>query len=255
MNPMKKTDSVLGLSVKLFVILFFLLFLFVKPFLLSVLGFVFPGETELVYPRYGLPAMLLQHLLMVVVSSTAAAVMGILVGIFATSRAGREFMPLIQDFTSFTQTFPPAAVLALAVPLLGFGYEPTIAALFFYSLLPIVKNTISGIDGIDPDVIESARGMGMNRLQLLWYIKIPLSMNVIMAGIRTSVILNIGTATIGAVAGAGGLGAPIISGLIRDNPSFVLQGALASALLAIITDWSLQWMEKRFFFLTNVFKP
>jgi len=234
-----------GIFIKATILIFFLLFLFVKPLQIAVLGLFFPNESELIYPRYGLPVMLFQHLVVVIISSTAATITGVFLGIFATRKSGKEFLPIIQDFTSFTQTFPPAAVLALAVPLLGFGYEPTIAALFLYSLLPIVKNSISGIQAINVSIMESARGIGMNRFQILFYVEIPLAFPVIMAGIRTSVIINIGTATIGAVAGAGGLGAPIISGLIRDNQAFVLQGAIATALFALIMDWILQEVEKR----------
>ena len=240
-----KVSKKSGILTKTAIIAFFILFVFFPPFQKAVLHFFFPEEGSLIYPRYGLPVMFFQHLLVVIISSSAATAIAVLLGIFATREAGKEFLPIIQDFTSFTQTFPPAAVLALAVPILGFGYEPTIAALFFFSLLPVVKNTISGIQSINPTIIESARGMGMNRLQLLTYIELPLSVSVIMAGIRTSVIINIGTATIGAVAGAGGLGAPIISGLIRDNQSYVLQGAIATALFALTTDWALQWAESK----------
>jgi osmoprotectant transport system permease protein len=139
------------------------------------------------------------------------------------------------------------AILALAVPFIGFGFKPTIAALFLYSILPVVRNTISGIEAVPPSLIEAAFGMGMTRLQILFKVEIPLAMKVIMAGIRMSVVMNIGTATLGAIVGAGGLGVPIISGLVRQNPAFVLEGALTVCLLAVITDRLIAGIEESSF--------
>ncbi|MGB3223079.1 MAG: ABC transporter permease, partial [Desulforhopalus sp.] len=163
-----------------------------------------------------------------------------------TRTYGREFLPALNNLVSIGQTFPPLAVLALAVPAVGFGAKPTIIALFLYGLLPIVRNTISGLQAVDPAIREAATGMGMSELQALWKVEMPLSFHVIMAGIKTSVIINIGTATIGATIGAGGLGAPIITGLASDNPAFILQGSIIAALFAIIVDALLEMIERIF---------
>ncbi len=151
---------------------------------------------------------------------------------------------IVGDLSSLGQTIPPVAVLALAVPVLGFGFEPTVVALVLYSILPVIRNTIAGIESVSPDLLEAARGIGMTRMQILREVSLPLALPVIMAGIRISIVVNIGTATIGAVVGAGGLGSIIISGLVRENPAFVLQGAVCAALFALLVDFLLAQTEK-----------
>ena len=143
--------------------------------------------------------------------------------------------------------FPPVAILALAVPFLGFGFKPALLALFLYSLLPIIRNTLAGIESVPQEIVEAAFGIGMTRLQILTKIELPLSFRVIMAGVRTSVVINVGTATIGAVVGAGGLGVPIISGLVRENPAFLIEGGITSAFLAIVLDRILAKTEENLF--------
>ncbi len=146
--------------------------------------------------------------------------------------------------TSFGQTFPPVAVLAISAPLLGFGLRPAILALFLYGLLPIVHNTISGLTEVPAQVLDAAAGVGMSPSQRLFRVEIPLASPVIIAGVRTSVVINIGTAVIGAVIGAGGLGSPIIAGLVENNPAFIIEGALPAAMLAILADQALAGFEK-----------
>ncbi|MFO8063647.1 MAG: ABC transporter permease, partial [Spirochaetia bacterium] len=136
---------------------------------------------------------------------------------------------------------------ALAVPALGFGFKPTVAALFIYSILPVLNNTISGMEGIPRHLTDASRGIGMTRLQILFLSEFPLAARVIAAGVRTSVIINVGTATVGAVIGAGGLGVVIIGGLVRDNVAFVFSGAMTAALLALIIDWLFSRLETLFF--------
>lgn len=208
-----------------------------------ILRLLFPGESEHIYPRIPLSVMLSEHLVLIGISSGLAVSVGLLLGIFVTRPAGRDFMEIVSDVSSLSQTIPPVAVLALAVPFLGFGARPTIVALFLYSILPVIRNTISGINTVPRPVKAAARGMGMRPWQILYKVELPLAIGVIMAGIRISVVINVGTATIGAVVGAGGLGTPIISGLVRDNPSFVMQGAIASGLLALIADGFLGRLE------------
>ena len=200
------------------------------------LRFLFPGADQVIYPRADLLTLLGEHLGLVVVSSLLAILIGVPLGTVVTRSWGRSFLDIVDDLTSLGQTIPPVAVLALAVPLLGFGFTPTVVALFLYSILPIVRNTIGGLDAVPKELIEAARGMGMTPTQCLFKVEFPLAMRVIMAGIRISVVINVGTATVGAVIGAGGLGAPIIAGLVRQNPAFVLEGAIAGGILAILAD-------------------
>lgn len=209
----------------------------------SFLRLLFPGEEQVVYPRADLTTLLGEHMLLVLVSALLALAIGVPLGTAVTRSWGRPFLDLVDDLTSLGQTIPPVAVLALAVPLLGFGFMPTVVALFLYSILPIVRNTISGLNGVPAGVVEAARGMGMTATQCLFQVEFPLAIRVIMAGARISVVINVGTATIGAVIGAGGLGAPIIAGLVQQNPAFVLEGAIAGGILAILADQVLARVE------------
>ncbi len=219
--------------------------LFIPGILDPVLRFLFPGAGEWVFPRASLLSLAAMHLLISLTAGATAAVIGITLGIAATRPAGRAFLPLIRDASSLAQTLPPAAVLALAIPFLGFGFEPVLLALVLYSVLPVLNNTLTGLETLPEPVLEAARGMGMSRLQVLMRVELPLALPVIGTGIRTSVVINVGTATIGALAGAGGLGSPIVAGLIRDNPAWVFQGAMASALLALMLNALLKAAEKR----------
>jgi len=200
------------------------------------MSLLFPGTDTPVYPRAD-PAWLVgQHLLLVGVSSVLAVAVGLGAGILVTRPRGLSFLPAAERLAAIVQTFPPAAVLALSVPALGFGFSPTIAALFLYSVLPIVRNTLEGLRLVSADAVEAARGMGMTPAQVLARVELPLAMPVILAGIRTSVIVNVGTATIGATIGAGGLGAPIVSGLVNQNPAFLMEGTLIVGVLALTID-------------------
>ena len=207
---------------------------------------VLPDLQQYLYPRFGLWQLIWQHVVMVFISSTLSVLVGVGLGMLATRRVGRDFLPALNGLVSIGQTFPPVAVLVLAVPVLGFGAGPTIAALFLYGLLPIVRNTISGLESVKPEVREAATGMGMSEVQTLRWVEMPLSFPVIMAGVKTSVIINIGTATIGATIGAGGLGAPIVTGLASDNIAYILQGSVIAALFAIIVDTLLEMVERIF---------
>jgi osmoprotectant transport system permease protein len=199
-----------------------------------LLSALFPGQQAL-YPG-SLMSFTGVHVQLVAASSGLAIAVGVLSGILLTRRRGRPFLPLVSDVVSLGQTFPPVAVIALTFPALGFGFAPSLVALFLYGLLPIVRNTVAGLDGVSPEVIEASRGMGMSPIGILTRIELPLAARVIMAGVRTSVVINVGTATIAAAIGVGDLGAPIIGGLATLNSSFVLEGALAAAGLAILID-------------------
>lgn len=210
------------------------------------LRLLFPGETTVLHPRASLLILVWEHIQLVAISSGITIIVGIPLGIWVTRPGGRDFLPIVTDITSFGQTFPPVAVLALAVPVLGFGMMPTIVALFLYGLLPVVRNTIGGLRAVSPQLIDAACGTGMSPMQTLLRVELPLSLPVILAGVRISVIINIGTAMLGAVIGAGGLGSPIVAGLVRDNLAFVIEGALPAALLAILADQFLTNIEGHF---------
>ena len=156
----------------------------------------------------------------------------------------KKIADFIIGITSVFQTVPSLAILALLIPLVGIGRKPAIIALTIYALLPILRNTYTGIIGIDPIYMLASRAMGMNKLQQLLKIQFPLAMPVIMAGIRTSAVLIIGTATLASLVGAGGLGKLILLGLDRNNNYLILLGAVPSALLAILFDYIFKKMEK-----------
>jgi len=235
---LKKIFTILGLII--------LTALFFSPVLMEKsLSFLFPSLADVLYPRATILQMAGEHLLLVSVSSVFAVFSGLLAGILVTRTWGRDFLPMIQDLSSLVQTFPPVAVLALTVPLVGFGFTPAVIALVLYSILPVLNNTIAGLNSISEDILDAARGMGMSGNQVLYKIELPIAAPVILGGIRTSVIINVGTATLGSIVGAGGLGAPIVSGLVRNNNAFVFQGAFATAVLALTIDRIFAWMEKK----------
>ncbi|MFC6661355.1 ABC transporter permease [Deinococcus multiflagellatus] len=143
---------------------------------------------------------------------------------------------LTEALVGLGQTVPTFAILALAVPALGFGWAPTLLGLVLYGLGPVVGQAILGLQGVSPGVLDAARGMGMSGAQRLWRVELPLAAPVLLSGLRTSVVYNVGTATVGAALGAGGLGEPIIGGLSQQNTALVLAGALPAALLALTLD-------------------
>ncbi|MBN1193558.1 MAG: ABC transporter permease, partial [Coriobacteriia bacterium] len=190
-----------------------------------------------------LATFVLQHLALVGTSSVLTIAVGVPLGIWVTRRSGAEFRSLVVAGTDLGQTFPPVAVLALAMPVLGFGFWPTIMALFIYGLFPVVSATIAGIEAVPRSVVEAGVGMGMSSSQVLMRAELPLASRVIVSGIRTSVAINIGTATVGAAIGTGGLGVPIIGGLAVQNMAYVLEGAIPAALLAVLADSILAQVE------------
>ncbi|MBM3463207.1 MAG: ABC transporter permease, partial [Armatimonadetes bacterium] len=136
------------------------------------------------------------------------------------------------------------ALLAFMIPYLGLGAKPAIAALFLYALLPVLRNTYTGIRGVDPALVEVGLGMGLRARQILTLVEIPLAMPVIMAGIRTAAVISIGTATLAAWIGAGGLGDPIVTGLTRNDVPTILTGAIPAAVLAVVVDLALGGLER-----------
>ncbi len=142
------------------------------------------------------------------------------------------------------QTIPSLALLAMMIPILGLGVLPAVVALFLYSLLPIIRNTLTGIASVDPLLREVALGMGLTPWQRLKKVEIPLALPTILAGIKTAAIISIGTATLAAFVGAGGLGEPIVTGLNLNDNHLILQGAIPAAMLAITTEFLFEWLER-----------
>jgi osmoprotectant transport system permease protein len=203
-----------------------------------------PDPSLALYPTGTPMEFVLAHIELVLVSSGLTILIGLPLGIFATRPSGAQFRELISAAVDLGQTFPPVAVLALALPILGFGFTPTIAALVLYGLFPVVSGTIAGIESVPSAVLDAARGMGMGPRQILLRVELPLAAHLILGGIRTSVIINIGTATVGAAVGADGLGVPIIGGLVgTQNVAYVLEGAIPAAILAILADSFLGQLE------------
>lgn len=146
--------------------------------------------------------------------------------------------------TGLMQTIPSIALLALMIPLFGIGFLPAVIALFLYSLLPIVRNTVTALTTLDPTLLEVSRALGMTARQRLWRVYLPLSLPSILAGIRTSAVISIGTATLAAFIGAGGLGVPIVTGLSLNNVDLILAGAIPAAMLAIVTELLFEALER-----------
>lgn len=173
----------------------------------------------------------LEHLRLVAISLVAAVSIGLPLGIVAarSPRLGRLALALI----SVVQTIPSLAMFVFLIPLLGIGSAPAIVALGLYSLLPIVRNTITGLTTIDPALRESAEALGLPWAVRLWRIELPLAARTLVAGVSTAAVINVGTATLGALIGAGGYGQPIITGIRLDDVGLILEGAIPAALLAL----------------------
>jgi osmoprotectant transport system permease protein len=206
---------------------------------------MFPALDRPLYLQDSFAALLGSHLAIVAASSALSLIVGVAAGVFVTRAAGREFRPLVETLVAIGQTVPPVAVLAIAVPLIGFGAWPALIALALYGLLPIVRATIAGLESVPRGVVEVADGLGLRRGQRLLRIELPLAAPVLLAGVRSSVIINIGTAAIASTVGAKTLGSPIIVGLSGFNTAYVIQGALVVGLLAIVVDLAFDRVGRR----------
>jgi osmoprotectant transport system permease protein len=183
--------------------------------------------------------LVLQHLAIVFVSAGLTIAFGLPLGVWVTRESGCDFRDIVSASVDFGQVFPPIAVLAIMLPILGIGLWPAVVALFLYGLFPVVSGTVAGLEAVSPAVLDSARGMGMGKWRILFTVELPLALNVIVAGVRTSVIYNVGTATVAAATGAGGLGLPIFTGISTQNTGYILTGALAVSALALVLDGAL----------------
>lgn len=198
-----------------------------------------------IYDQGNLLTLALAQLGTVCVAAAASTLVGVGLGILVTRDSGAQFLPLSRTLVNIGQTFPPVAVLAVTVPLVGFGEKPTLIALFAYGLLPIFENTITGLKTCPPGVLEAASGMGMSPWQRLSQVELPLALPLILEGIRLSLVINVGTATIGSTVAAKGLGEVIIAGLLSNNTAFILQGGLVTGLMAILLYDALAALERR----------
>jgi len=182
------------------------------------------------------------HLFLVAVSLTAAILIAVPLGVVAAKlpRAGQAILAIV----GIIQTIPSLALLVFMIPLLGIGDAPAIVALFFYSLLPIVRNTYTGLHDIPPSLRESAAALGLPGGARLWRVELPMASRAILAGIKTSAVINVGTATLGALIGAGGYGQPIFTGIRLDNIGLILEGAVPAALLALLVQGLFEVFER-----------
>ncbi len=188
-----------------------------------------------------------EHLWLVFISTLVAVAIGIPTGILLTRR--KSLRSPVLGIANVMQTIPSLALFGFLIPLRfigGIGARTAIVALVLYSLLPIIRNTVTGILGVDPNVREAAVAMGMTGRQVLWQVELPLAMSVIITGVRVALVIAIGVATIAAAVGAGGLGVFIFRGIRQFDDNLLLAGAVPAALLALAADFGLGLLENRF---------
>jgi osmoprotectant transport system permease protein len=191
-------------------------------------------------------ALTVEHVVLVAVAVVAAALLGVPLGLWATRSA--RLRPTLLGVVGVVQTIPSLALFGFLIPLPfvgGIGKSSAIVALILYALLPIVRNTVVGVLGIDAAILESAVAMGMTDRQRLVIVELPLASRTILAGIRIATVTTIGTATIAAAIGAGGLGVFIFRGIASVDSRQILAGAVPAALLAILSEAGLSWLERR----------
>ncbi|MFC6348476.1 ABC transporter permease [Vagococcus carniphilus] len=186
----------------------------------------------------------IRHFLISIYGVIFAAIVGIPIGIFISRK--RKLADWVIGIANVIQTIPSLAMVSILMLGLGLGVNTVIMTVFLYSLLPIISNTYTGMRQVDSDILDAGKGMGMTKFQRLYLIELPLSVSVIMAGLRNALVVAIGITAIGSFVGAGGLGDIIIRGTnATDGTAIILVGALPTALMAIITDWLLGLVEKR----------
>ncbi|MGM0420658.1 MAG: ABC transporter permease [Bacillota bacterium] len=184
----------------------------------------------------------LEHLWLIAVSIGIAIIIGVILGVFISYFT--KLAPPILTVCQILMTIPSIAMLGLLLPFFGIGFQTGVVTLIVYSLLPIVRNTYSGIQEIPDPIIESAKGMGMKNYRILFKIKLPLAFPVIMAGVRTATVMIVGIGAIAAYVGAGGLGELIFNGISRTAPPMIITGAIFISIIAVAFDLLLGWVEK-----------
>ena len=173
-----------------------------------------------------------------------AGIIGLVLGILISEK--QRFAPAVMGICNVLYTIPSISLLGILIPFTGIGNKTAVIALTIYGIMPMVRNTYAGITGVDPDIIEAAKGMGSTEKQILFRIKLPLAMGVILAGIRNMVVMVIAVTGIASFVGAGGLGVAIYRGITIYNPAMTAAGSILIALLAIISDFLLGKLEKYF---------
>lgn len=186
----------------------------------------------------------IEHIKIVLSSSFIAVILGIVLGTFVTTSYGNEFKELILKTVNLGQSFPSPALLALAVPILGYGVKGALIALVVYALMPIIYNVVIGIEEVPKDVVDAAKGMGMTEQEIYIKVKIPLALNVILGGIRTAIVINISATTLAAAVGAGGLGVLVVNGVKTFDMVLILEGAIPVILLAVIVELLLKELQE-----------
>ena len=235
----------IGNGLRLLALLVLVVFL-LRPELFSGFFALFTKSGQpAIYNQGALLDITFNHLAIVLGATVAATIVAAGLAILVTRPFGAEFLPLCRSLANIGQTFPPVAVLALAVPALNsFGTAPTLLALFLYGLLPIFENTLTGLSTLPPAVTDAAKGVGMSGWQRLVQVELPLALPVILAGVRLSTVIALSTATIGSTVAARTLGEVIIAGLLSGNTAFVLQGGLVVAVLAVLIHDAMAGIER-----------
>jgi osmoprotectant transport system permease protein len=194
-----------------------------------------PGEIWMLF---------LQHVQLVGISSACAIGIGVPTGVLLTRGFMRRYKEVILNLLGICQTVPSLAVIAIAMTYVGIGRTPAIIALIIYGLLPIIRNTVAGIGNVNPVFLDAGRGMGMTPAQVLFKVEIPNALYIILTGIRTSTVINVGTAALSFLVGGGGLGDLIFTGIALVDPGIMLAGAVPTAMLAIFLNWAFGQLER-----------
>ena len=222
--------------------LFTKLYRFIIAVIILIAGVTFErtGLIELLSDPYEYPvliALFTQHLYMVSLSMVFATIIGVTAGIVLTRQRFRKYAGICMYIIGLGQTIPSLAVLAIAMSFMGIGMKPAIFALTIYSILPIARNTLAGITAVPPELIDAGKGMGMPPRRILMEVEIPNAMSVILTGFRVALVINIGTAALAYVIGAGGLGDLIFTGINLMQTDKLLAGAIPVTLLALFADF------------------
>lgn len=188
-------------------------------------------------------SLLLKHIALAGTAIVLAGVLGLLLGILINQK--KQLAQFVLGLANTLYTIPDIAMFGILIPFTGIGEKTALIALTVYALMPMVRNTYTGLNSVDPSILEAAIGMGSTRWQVLWRVQLPLAFSVILAGIRSMVVMTISVAGIASYIGAGGLGTPIYRGIATNNSALILAGSVSIALLAIVADCLFGLLEKR----------
>lgn len=198
----------------------------------------------LLYEQSSLIELFKDHALIILYTSLLIILTAIPLGIFVTRPSGKSFSPLLRNIATVSQTLPPLAVLFLFLPIFGFGSKVAIFSLFLFGLMPTLQATITGIENVDTQTIDAAKGIGLSPREIFFKVELPLALPSILSGLRISILLIIATAALSPMVGAESLGSPIIVGFTINSTSQILQGAIAVALVSIVFDFSMRTFER-----------